>query len=124
MLLHFRQKVSSLEVKLKERLDRQSAHEEASAQYQQAVEDLGSKCNEVQNAKQTIAQLDHHVRSHEQMIQKLKAKLREKVEKENRRCQRDEDIYERIRQAHASSRSNLATRAGAGWSFTCVISTK
>lgn len=110
----FREKVNGLEVKLKEKVELQASHEEASVQYQQVVEDLSTKCNELQNAKHAIAQLDHNVRSQEQMIQKLKAKLREKVEKDKRRSQRDEDIYERIRQAHTSSRSNIATRAGAG----------
>lgn len=69
---------------------------------------------ELQNSKQLRTQLEHAHRLSERNVDKLKNRLLEKVTRERRRAQRDEQVYERIRQAYTLSKHNLPTRAGSG----------
>eukprot|EP00803_Ostreobium_quekettii_P000784 evm.model.scf_855.2 EVM.evm.TU.scf_855.2 scf_855:24944-33980(+) len=64
-----------------------------------------------QHLRQANAQLEHHCRSQEREADKLKARLAEKVAREERRVRRDKDVYDRLRRAHSSSRKGLAGKA-------------
>ncbi|GMH32940.1 hypothetical protein BSKO_00774 [Bryopsis sp. KO-2023] len=106
-------RVAELEARLENEGALQGCFSDANDRAKRAEEESEKAKQESQQLKQLNSKLEHSLRSTELTVQKLKERMKEKLDKEERRLQNDKETYGRIRHAYTSTKNKLAARAGA-----------
>ena len=75
---------------------------------------LQSAEQQILRLTQQNTQIQHQCRSQERVVEKLKAKLADKVSREEKRVNRDKEVYDRLKRAQSISKRSVNGKAGTG----------